>query len=253
MVALLPEHTLHNLKKRYYAYLFTHSPQAWQEEDSLVVKHLVMPGERVVDIGASIGEYTKLLSGLVGPSGKVYSFEPNPPIYEYLSHNIKKLALSNVELFDVALSDTRRSDVIAIPQYRWGSECHYDATLEAKKMKPEYRQVAVTVTTLDSVLDDREPISFIKCDVNYHELPCLYGAVRTLQRSKPAILIEILRNPDDPASTAARVFELLREHAYEGYWFDGKVLRKRQRGERSQNYFFLTQSHVEKLESLLLV
>jgi hypothetical protein len=44
----------------------------------------------------------------------------------------------------------------------------------------------------------------------------------------------------------------LEENGYEGYWFDGEGLRKRQRGERSQNYFFLTREHVDKLPTGLL-
>jgi hypothetical protein len=39
----------------------------------------------------------------------------------------------------------------------------------------------------------------------------------------------------------------LQQIGYEGYWFDGEKLRKRQRGERSQNYFFLTSERARQL------
>jgi FkbM family methyltransferase len=248
MVAVLPESALHRVKKTYYAYLLSHLPEDWQERDTALVRHLVGAGDSVIDIGASIGEYTKFLSDLVGPSGRVFSFEPNPPIYDFLAHNVKKLKLGNVELFDSALSDKKGTASIAIPRYRWGSECHYDATLEAKRAHPDCRRFEVTVSTLDSFFADRpERIAFVKCDVNYHELACLRGALQTLRRSTPAILIEILPNPDKPGGPAAQVFELLEQNGYQAYWFDGEGLRKRQRGERSQNYFFLTREHVGKL------
>jgi hypothetical protein len=113
--------------------------------------------------------------------------------------------------------------------------------------------VDVTVNTLDSFFAERpEKIAFVKCDVNYHELACLRGGLETLRRSKPAMLIEILPDPDKARGPAAQVFELLEENGYEGYWFDGEGLRKRQRGERSQNYFFLTREHVDKLPTGLL-
>jgi len=253
IVAVLPEPVLHRVKKAYYAYLLSHLPDSWQEKDTFVVKHLVTVGDSVIDIGASIGGYTKFLSDIVEASGHVYSFEPNPPIYEYLAHNVRKLRLDNVKLFNSALSDKEGIASIAIPRYRWGSECHYDATLEMKRARPDCRQVDVKVGTLDSFFADRpEKISFLKCDVNYHELACLRGGLQTLSRSKPAILIEILPNPDKEGGPAAAVFELLQEHGYEAHWFDGEVLRKRQRGERSQNYFFLTREHVDRLPSSVL-
>ena len=253
LVAVLPESALHRVKKAYYAYLLRHTPDSWEERDTVAVKYLVGPGDSVIDIGASIGGYTRFLSGIVGPSGHVYSFEPNPPIYDFLSHNVKELKLENVKLFSSALSDKKGTASIAIPRYRWGSECHYDATLEAKRARPDCRQVDVTVNTLDSFFAERpEKIAFVKCDVNYHELACLRGGLETLRRSKPAMLIEILPDPDKARGPAAQVFELLEENEYEGYWFDGEGLRKRQRGERSQNYFFLTREHVDKLPTGLL-
>jgi FkbM family methyltransferase len=254
VAALLPKSAFHEVEKAYYAYLLGHLPEDWQERDTALVRHLVGPGDGVVDIGASIGGYTKFLSALVGASGHVYGFEPNPPIYDCLAHNVKKLKLQNVEIRNCALSDTKGSASIAIPRYRWGSECHYDATLEATRASPGCRQVVVNVDTLDSFFADyRETISFIKCDVNYHELPCLRGGLQTIGRHKPAMLIEILRNPDKPDNPAAHVFELFRQNGYDGYWFDGKALRKRQHGERSQNYFFLTPEHFAKLSSRIPV
>jgi FkbM family methyltransferase len=248
IVAVLPESGLHRAKKSYYAYLLRNLPDDWQEKDIALVRRLVRSGDSVVDIGSSIGGYTKVLSGIVGASGLVYSFEPNPAVYDFLSHNVKKLKLGNVKLFNSALSDKAGTASIAIPRYRWGSECHYDATLEANRAGRDCRRVEVAVNTLDSFFAERgEKIAFIKCDVNYHELACLRGGLRTIRRSSPAILIEILPDPDKSGSPAAEVFELLQQLGYQGCWFDGERLHERQRGERSQNYFFLTPRHVCEL------
>ncbi len=254
IVGVLPETVLHSLRKTYYAYLLKNLPEDWQEKDAAVVGHLVRAGDSVIDIGASIGGYTKFLSTIVGPSGRVYSFEPNPPIYDYLSHNVKKLKLANVELFDFALSGTSGTARIVIPKYRWGSECHYDATLESKRAGPDCRQAEVKTDTLDVVFGHwSQRITFIKCDVNYHELACLRGGLQMLRHSQPAILIEILTNPDKTGSLASQVFQLLEGIGYAGYWFDGQKLRKRQPGQRSQNYFFLTRLQVDGLPPGLVI
>jgi len=88
VAALLPEPALHRLKRVYYPYLLALLPDSWQERDTSVIRHLVRAGDSVLDIGASFGGYTRFLSTLVGPSGHVYSFEPNPTVCEYLSHNV---------------------------------------------------------------------------------------------------------------------------------------------------------------------
>src|SRR5271165_2635246 len=117
IVAVLPEKTLHQLKTIYYAWLLSHLPEDWEEKDAVLVKSLVRAGDFVIDIGASIGGYTKFLSRIVGTSGHVCSFEPNPPIFDFLSHNVKKLKLNNVELFNSALSNKEGTTSIAIPHY----------------------------------------------------------------------------------------------------------------------------------------
>jgi len=253
VVAILPEKTLHRVKKTYYSFLLEHLPKDWQEQDAGLVEYLVHAGDRVIDIGASIGGFTKLLSSLVGPAGRVYSFEPNPPIYDFLSHNVRRLKLSNVEIFKCALSDKQGTTTMVTPRYRWGSECHYDATLEANRAEVDCRRAEIATSTLDSFSFDRgERITFIKCDVNYHELACMRGGLQTIRKCAPALLIEILPNPDKIGGPAAQVFELLERCGYVGYWFDGQRLRKRERGERSQNYFFLTPAHIDQLPSRLL-
>jgi len=248
LVAVVPERVLHPAKKIYYSYLFQHVPPSWGENDSVCVRALVQAGDTVIDIGASIGNYTKFLATLVGPSGQVHSFEPNPNIYNFLSHNVRKVRLANVKLYRCALSDKAGNASIAIPRYRWGSECHYDATLEHNRAAADCRQIEVVVTTLDTLFaHGTEKIAFIKCDVNYHELACLRGSLQTIRRCKPALLVEVLPSPDHPGSQAAQLFELLQGEGYEAYCFDGRCLHKRRYGERSQNYFFLTRQHEERL------
>lgn len=244
---LLPERALNFIKKYYYAYLFTHTPDDYMEADAAAVQFFISPGDVVLDIGANLGFFSRLLVRLVGQKGQVYAFEPVPQIFDFLCHNVRKLKLHQIEPLPFALSDADRVDAMVIPTYRWGSECWYDARLKSshpKKLNPNWRQIEVHCKTLDSFHLPR--ISFIKCDANYHELAVLRGGIELIRKYHPAMLIEVNPNPDDPTTTAHETFALLAAEGYRVYCFrEGKMLA-RQPGERSQNYFFLTAEHMER-------
>jgi FkbM family methyltransferase len=243
---LLPERALYFIKKHYYTYLLTHTPDDWMEGDAAGVQFFISPGDDVLDIGANLGIFSRLLARLVGQKGHVYAFEPIPQTFGFLCHNLGKLKLRQVEPLPFALSDADRVDVMVIPTYRWGSECWYDARIKTshpKKVNPKWREIEVHCKTLDSFHLPR--ISFIKCDANYHELAVLRGGAELIRKYRPAMLIEVNPNPDDPTTTAHETFALLAAEGYRAYCFrEGKML-PRQPGQRSQNYFFLTPEHLD--------
>ena len=245
---LLPERALHFIKKHYYTYLFTHTPDDGMEADAAALQFFISPGDVVLDIGANLGFFSRLLARLVGRQGHVYAFEPVPQIFDFFCHNLRKLKLHQIEPLHFALSDSDRVDVMVIPTYRWGSECWYDARIKSshpKKVNPKWRQIEVHCKTLDSFHLPR--ISFIKCDANYHELAVLRGGTELIRKYRPAMLIEVNPNPDDPTTTAHETFAVLAAEGYCAYCFrEGKML-PRQPGQRSQNYFFLTAEHMTSL------
>jgi FkbM family methyltransferase len=240
VTSLLPESALHTLKKHYYGYLLTHVPEEWMESDASLLPYLVRSGDRVVDVGANLGMYSRRLAKLVGPHGAVYAFEPIPQTFDFLNYNLQKLGLRQVERHCFALSDSERSDVMVIPKYRWGSECWYDARVKTAAAQADWRQIEVHSRTLDSF--DLPPVSFVKCDANYHELQVLRGALATIKRDHPALLIEVNPDPDDSTTTAFETFGLLRDLGYGAYCWKQERLEPRRVGQRSQNYFFLTES-----------
>jgi hypothetical protein len=65
------------------------------------LKHLVREGDTVIDMGANLGYYSRILSGLVGPGGKVYAVEPVKPILGVLRHNLRRC--QNVGIVPYAL------------------------------------------------------------------------------------------------------------------------------------------------------
>ena len=78
----------------------------WERESLALFATMVRPGDTVIDVGAYIGPYTLLASQLVGPSGHVFSFEPDPVARKLLSANIEANRAQNVTVVPVAISNT---------------------------------------------------------------------------------------------------------------------------------------------------
>src|SRR4030042_4007070 len=77
----------------------------WEVETIRLFKQLAKEGDTVVDIGAHIGYYTLLAARIVGDTGKVYAFEPDPANHDVLVGNIKLNGFQNVVTVRKAISD----------------------------------------------------------------------------------------------------------------------------------------------------
>jgi len=55
-----------------------------------VLREKLKKGDTFIDIGAHIGYYSILARNIVGESGKVIAFEPNPESYKLLKKNCEK-------------------------------------------------------------------------------------------------------------------------------------------------------------------
>ena len=84
-----------------------HFPSIPEEEfgEEYTRLYQVKPGDVVFDIGANAGATSWFFSQMVGPKGKVYSFEPDELNYEYLVKNIEHHGLTNVMPIKKAVSD----------------------------------------------------------------------------------------------------------------------------------------------------
>lgn len=164
-----------------------------------LVRKQVAPGQTVLDVGANKGAYTYWLSKAAGPSGSVYAFEPQPELARYIEDSARAFRLSNVKVINKALS----CESGAVELFR--PDCHPlgGATLEEA---PGYTGTYMPVTRqrLDDFVaqtpDLPRPISFIKCDVQDHELRVLQGAERVLQEDRPTLMLECVHTGWDELS-----------------------------------------------------
>jgi FkbM family methyltransferase len=241
----LPEALAFEIKKIHYLRSLKKFSER-NEKDLTILKHIVKLGDHVVDIGANIGWYTKALSNLVGEKGCVFSIEPVPPTFELLSFCAKKLRLRNVKLLNCAISEGDGTAIMEVPKYERGGENFYQSKIiKRKNINHSLKHYMVDLKSIDSlfsILSNR--ISFIKCDVEGHELQVIEGARKVISNFKPAWLIEISGNPEMKDSDTFKVFNIFEREGYKAWWFDSKKLREYSPDDRSTNYFFLTENHI---------
>jgi FkbM family methyltransferase len=231
-----PDRLLFELKKIHYL----RALRAFIPPDRQVLDLIVRPGDHVLDLGANVGWYTKALSGMVGPAGRVYSVEPVPDTFALLSFCVRRLRLDNVELINCAVSDRTGTAVMEVPLYHSGGENFYQARLvSAEDTSPAagpLRTLTVRVRSVDSMfLELPGRLSFVKIDVEGHEWAAIAGSRRTLERHHPALFLEVTTDPDRGDTEAHQLFAYLRSAGYQPFWSDERGL------------IFLTASHVALL------
>lgn len=136
------------------------------------------------DVGANFGFYSFLAEAILS-KGEVHAFEPNPRIYHYLAHNAahshvvaQQLALSNMK-GDVTFFDT-------VDDSSGGSLIR-----DTEKAETAYADTTVPATTLDAYVATHRPPSVIKIDVEGAEQLVLEGAVETLKKYRPVVILEV--------------------------------------------------------------
>jgi len=148
-----------------------------------IIKNILNKGDTFVDVGANIGLISVFASKVVGSSGKVIAFEPNPNTLKLLKKNIELNKCTNIITSDHAIGNANKRAKI---YDRWDSN-RGSATL----IKPETSTDSydIKISTLSDALSDNQKIDLIKLDIEGYELEALKGAENIFNRDTPPALI----------------------------------------------------------------
>jgi FkbM family methyltransferase len=152
----------------------------------LLMARVLRPGDTFVDVGANEGMMTLLGARLVGPSGHVISFEPNPVSRGILESNLERNRIASVELHASGLGDQAGELNLFVPHVNSGEGSF---TTPADVSTGDYVRCPIKVG--DEVLGDRRP-RLIKIDVEGFETRVLRGLVATLESARPVIVLEMI-------------------------------------------------------------
>jgi FkbM family methyltransferase len=147
------------------------------------IRTLAGRGRTFVDIGSHIGFYTM---GLAPGFERVVAFEPSRFQYGWLVRNRALNFYEHVLCEHVALGDTRGEATLNVLSYEGGLNSLSPEVANAHHIIDRY-------TVPVELLDDRgmTDVDLIKIDVEGFEIPVLRGARKTIEASRPVILLEV--------------------------------------------------------------
>ncbi|MGH9718748.1 MAG: FkbM family methyltransferase [Bryobacteraceae bacterium] len=168
------------------AYLFTEHGflTRWNRANS------VRKGDVVLDCGAHVGVFTYM--ALQAGAEKVVAIEPDPVNRVCLQRN-----------FMQQIADGR---VVVVSKGVWSAEGALKLFLGAENsgtssivLDQGAGNVEIEVTTIDKLVESLKlsKVTYIKMDIEGAEREALKGAVETLKRFKPRMMIDSYHRPDD--------------------------------------------------------
>lgn len=208
---------LEKVKFLYRAYRYKYKIDI--PEIDFIINHLKQ-GDIAVDIGCHKGGYLYWLQKSIGTTGKVYAFEPQDKLYQYLNRAIQVMNYLNVTLENKGLSTQVGVVNFYIPPTKSGTSpgAKIDLLEENKGNKR-----SIKVTSLDEYFLDRQIIpNLIKIDVEGHEEQVILGGLKLLKQHRPKLLIEC-ENRHLKNKNIFEVFDHLLKIDYKGYYFSGKT------------------------------
>ncbi|MDQ6698582.1 MAG: FkbM family methyltransferase [Acidobacteriota bacterium] len=166
----------------------------WQKEvwDSLLPN--LSDGAVFLDVGAHIGYFSMKAAPRVGRTGRVLAFEPNPETLKLLRDNVAANHAANITVEPIACTDREQQlTLYASAGFNTGmsSLSRENADITYKEAPRAY---SVRGRPIDDVVQDRKltRVDAVKIDVEGAEVSVLRGAVETLKRFHPKLVVEIV-------------------------------------------------------------
>lgn len=148
-----------------------------------VAKSVLKSGDVCFDCGANLGYHTVSMAKLVGPSGRVFAFEPLRVIFQQLNGNVFLNSLRNVQCLNVALGNENK----IVHMEPLNIDGGFGVNIGATRVGAGGDEVHMR--RLDDTISGN--VSFMKIDVQGCEVALLEGASNIINKSRPVIFIEV--------------------------------------------------------------
>lgn len=157
--------------------------------ETALFRRLLKPGMVVLDIGANVGYYTVIAAHLVGATGRVVAFEPEPTNVSFLNKNIKSNMLTQATVRAMAVAERAGRMTLNISATNKGNHSLVSTRAQSKQFTSS---IEVPVERVDDALAEVHitNVDIIKIDVEGAEMLAFAGMQQTLTQPDMAICME---------------------------------------------------------------
>lgn len=144
----------------------------------------------IVHAGAYFGDFLPALSRRLARGAALWAFEPNPENFRCAQITVLLNALDNVQLMNAGLGETATTGAL-VTRFADGSSlgglsgfADPAATLAEGTSEP------VAIMTIDATVPADRTVGVVHLDIEGFEQKALTGAMRTLVRCRPIVIVE---------------------------------------------------------------
>ena len=196
------------------------------EKELQLLKEIIIPGTDTIDVGVYRGVYSYEMAKY---SKIVHAFEPNPIIFKDIKLNLSKI-IKNISFYGYALSDHENTSILKVPiRNKNFDRDNYEeyfqmgkATIHKENKMKDIETFEVKSKKLDSFSFSNK-ISFIKVDVEGHELAVIRGAENTIKKNKPILLVEIEERHSQ--KKVSETLDYINSLGYISYFYENELLK----------------------------
>jgi FkbM family methyltransferase len=161
-----------------------------------VFAKVLREGDTVIDVGANVGFFTLLAAALVGPAGRVVSFEPDPSNFARLRANVEANGFKHVTLVDRPVAAEPGPVSFFLNSDQSGGSALWDPGEFPGNVRSQAtpRVLSLEATTIDAEVArlGLAPVRLLKVDTEGADHLVLRGARRLLAgRAVPFVVAEL--------------------------------------------------------------
>ena len=197
----------------------------FSEHEVKLFEAFCAPGNVIVDVGANIGTHTLAFSRLVGPTGRVFAYEPQRIVFQTLCANLALNSITNVECIQKGLG--AEVGQVLIPDINYNQPGNFGGIAIDKFTTGN----KVEIVKLDALIN-LPRLNFIKIDVEGMEGNVISGALKVIHKFKPILYVE-----NDRLDKSKALIKLIRSLDYRIFWHNPPLYNRDNYAGDSENIY----------------
>lgn len=183
------------------------------------IERYLSKGDIFIDVGAGVGYFSAIASNIVGVSGQVHCFEPNPANAVAIEKMVESNPKSNIVLNSYALGADECDSNYYMQELEQST---VNSMVRGVLSKSTAESLKVKTKRLDTYLSENEirAVALIKIDVEGYEYYVLKGLSHFFEKTtcKPPIICEIMASAyQDAGHSVGDLIGYMAKYGYHAY------------------------------------